>query len=577
MANLIRISEFKPEYSENIFENTANFENEPSVNVTSGTMSHSYESDITFDGGKSIYLTPTSYNSTNIAFNFGTALQTNIVNQGNYFLSFRILNANTTNIAFVPFVMYVKVWEDGINTQTFQFTSSSDELNDSKKWITWGQGLELTGTLIDFTFEIDADVTYPFSNITFYLDALKLELDDRFLGVPSIYSKPYKSIAKTYQNIIFVESLADLPASLSGVRNLSSNKTYFIADNIDLLGDRLVGGANTTILGASSEVSILTSTGLGSGIPLLTSIYSTPIRNIAIIDVDTAVSFDGTTNPNDMALDWTGVNFVNVPNIGTIKGASNFVYDKGAFLNSKGMKFDGTIGTIALNNSLFSGDGLSGNILDVLSTCTIIRRFRVIYSSIIATSSTIGINVNSSATIPSESYILDTINFSGGGTYLSGVAVTDNKTLFVNCKGISNTAEISQYYMNGNATTTTISATNTPVKVSGTTTSASITQKFTNTNNRGTYNGSFTRYFKVTATLSLESGTNNQIGCYIAKNGSVLGDSEVYGTTSGTGRAENIVVQTLVELSENDYIEIFVENASAVSNVLVTDLNTIII
>ena len=46
--------------------------------------------------------------------------------------------------------------------------------------------------------------------------------------------------------------------------------------------------------------------------------------------------------------------------------------------------------------------------------------------------------------------------------------------------------------------------------------------------------------------------------------------AEVYGTTSGTGRAENIVVQTLVKLSTNDYIEIFVENATATNNVTVT-------
>lgn len=378
------------------------------------------------------------------------------------------------------------------------------------------------------------------------------------------------------EQIVFVSKKSDFPTAVDGVITLEDNKTYYITSNVDLTGDRLVGGANTTILGASSENCSLTSTGLGVGVPLLSSIYTTPIRHIAINDVDTAVSFDGTSNPNEMALDWTGVNFVNVPNIGNIKEASNFIFDKGAFLNSKGLKFDGTIGTIALNNSLFSGDGLAGSLLEILSTCTITRRFRVIYSSVVSFSSTIGINVSGSASIPNESYILDTVNFSGGGTYLSGVVVTDNKTLFVNCKGINNTDEISQYYMNGNVTTTTIVATDTPTKVLGTTTSASVTQKFTNTDNKATYDGSIARYFKVTATLSVESGNNNQVGCYIAKNGTVLNDSEVYGTTSGSGRAENIVIQTLVELTTNDYIEIFVENATASNNITVTDLNVII-
>ena len=378
-------------------------------------------------------------------------------------------------------------------------------------------------------------------------------------------------------DFVIVESVSDFPTPVGGVINLEDNKTYYITTTIDLVGNLLLGGANTTILGSSSENSILTSTGLAMGTPLLSSIYTTPIRHISFKDVHTAIGFDGALNSDEMALDCTGVNFVNVPNVGIVKDASNFIFDKGAFLNSKGLSFDGTIGTVGFGNSLFSGDGLAGDLLSIESTCTITRRFRIIYSSVVAFGSTVGVNVDASATIPVEGYILDTVNFSGGSTYLSGVSVTDNKSLFVNCKGIENTAEISQYYMNGNATATTIASIGVAVKVAGTTTSSSVTQKFTNTDNRATYIGSLTRFFKVTASLSLESGNNNQIGVYIAKNGTLINESEVYGTTSGSGRAENIVVQTLVQLSENDYIEIFVENDSSTSNITVTDLNVIII
>ena len=47
--------------------------------------------------------------------------------------------------------------------------------------------------------------------------------------------------------------------------------------------------------------------------------------------------------------------------------------------------------------------------------------------------------------------------------------------------------------MNGNATATTIASTGVAVKVEAITTSASVTQKFTNTSNRATYVGSLTR------------------------------------------------------------------------------------
>jgi len=190
MANLVRITNFKSEYSENLFSEMANFQNEPTINVTSGTMTSSYGSTYLFDSNKSLFLRPTSYDTTNIAFNFGTALQKTVSHLGNYFFTFRLLNPNTTNEFFVPFTMHVKLWEDGINTQTFTFQSSGDEVNDSKKWVTWGQSFNVTGAEIDFSFEIEADTSYPLSFITFYLDGFKLEYDDRFLNIPSIYSKP---------------------------------------------------------------------------------------------------------------------------------------------------------------------------------------------------------------------------------------------------------------------------------------------------------------------------------------------------------------------------------------------------
>jgi len=523
----------------------------------------------TFESFKISYINTSSIN--NIVFSIdGNDLI--IENDGSYIFSYRFFKTDETadvNLVCNVFVNGILQPDNELNQNLYLASGFEDN-----SWQTYAQTLDLlAGDVITMTFDTFSDT----SSVDLWFDGLKLEYDNKGYGIPTTYSLPINYFLNQSENFLFIDSLEDLPTEVGGTITLLDNVAYYFTKKLDLNGNKLVGGSNTTILGSSSETSGLTSTGLGVGIPLYTSIYTTPIRNISFYDVDTAFSFDGTSNPNDMALDWTGVNFINVPNVGTIKEASNFVFDKGAFLNSKGLKFDGSIGTVALNNSLFSGDGLAGDLIKILSTCTITRRFRVIYSSVVASGSTVGINVDVSATIPNESYILDTINFAGGGTYLSGVIVTDNKTLFVNCKGISNTAEISQYYMNGNLTTTTISATNTPVKVSGTTTSASVTQKFTNTNNRATYEGSFTRYFRVTATLSLQSGNNNQVGCYIAKNGVVLNDSEVYGTTSGSGRAENIVIQTLVELSTNDYIEIFVENATATNNVLVTDLNVVII
>jgi len=375
-------------------------------------------------------------------------------------------------------------------------------------------------------------------------------------------------------DIVFVNTPSDLPTPVSNVITLADNVTYYFTTTVDLLGDRLVGGENTVILGSSSENSRITSTGLGVGVALFTTEWTTPIRHVTFQDVDTALDIDGSINV-PLALDWTGVNFLNVPNIGLIDTADNFIFSKGAILNSQNLQFDGSHGTIGIDNSIFTGTGSAGNIIDILATCTITRRFRLIYSSVVAFSSSVGINVNISATIPTEGYILDTINFSGGGTYLSGVDYTDNKTRFVNSKGIENTAEIGNYYMTNNATATTISATNTPTKALGTTTANAINQKFTHTDNRLTYVGALIRDFQVTATVSLSSGNNNLVGVYVAKNGVVIPSSEMYSTTSSGGKAESITCQTILELNQNDYVEIWVENNTATTNITTEYLNVI--
>ena len=385
---------------------------------------------------------------------------------------------------------------------------------------------------------------------------------------------PISDFGISGSNFNFISQKSDFPEAVSGVITLEADVTYFLTDFIDLTGDRLVGASNTTIIGGSSENCGLTSTGLSAGVPLFTSEWTTPIRHITFKDVDTAFSFDGTTNL--VALDWTGVNFVNVPNVGTINTCDNFIFTKGAFLEAQNLILTGTIGTVAFNQSLFNAYGTANPIFVLDSGLTITRRFRIIYSSLIALSGETAISIDGAATLPNEGVILDTCNFAGGGTYLSGIDFQDNEALFVNNVGITNSREVSQYYMNNNATATTVSATNTEYKAAGTTISGSLTSKFTNTDNRATYTGSIERIFSVTATMSITSGNNNQIGMYIAKNGTVIPESETYMTTNGSGRAEAAAIQAIVTLTTNDYIEIFVENATATNNITVTDLNVLI-
>lgn len=425
-----------------------------------------------------------------------------------------------------------------------------------------------------------SSVLFPDGNSYAYNEA---EMTNTFASVEAFLDQigTWKSEGQgkgldTITNFVFVSSVSDLPAAVAGVITLAAETTYFFTQDIDLVGSRLVGSSDTVILGASSENATITSTGLGTGLSnaLFTTEWTTPIRHVTFGNVDTAINIDGVTNA-PVALDWTGVNFLNVPNVGQISTCDNFIFSKGAFLNSQGLIFTGTVGTIGIDNSIFVGDGSAGNILEVNASATITRRFRIIYSSIVAFGSTVGINVSTSATIPTEAYILDTINFSGGGTYTSGVDYLDNKVRWSDVRGLVNTAEFGNYYMTNNATITPIAVSGTAYKILGTTTANAINQKFTHTDNRLTYTGGLDRNFQVSATVSFTSGNNKVIGLYINKNGTVVPSSEMYATTSGSGRAESIHVQTVLDLTANDYIELWIENDTDTTDITVEFLNLI--
>jgi len=373
--------------------------------------------------------------------------------------------------------------------------------------------------------------------------------------------------------VVRVTAPGHFGALTNGVYTLAAGTTYLVVTEVDLGGARLVASANTVISGYSSENCRIKSTGL-TGVALLTSIYTLPLLHITI-EADVALDLDAVDS--NQALDWDGVNFTNCATVGTIANYGNVIWRGCALLSSANLTFDGSIGTVGFDGCLFVG--IAGQTtIDLPATFTATRRFRVIYSAFVVFGGATGIDVDVSATIPVESYILDTVNFSGGATYTAGVPYSDNKALFVNNKGISNSASIGVMTMTGNSTVTAVAVTDVDYKTEGVTTlDAGVSQKFTMpVDNRLTYGGAINREFRVTATVTLTSANNTQVGVSFAKNGSVVASSEVLTTTDGNGRHENIMAQAVVPMAENDYIEVWVKNATDTRDITVTDFNVVV-
>lgn len=398
-------------------------------------------------------------------------------------------------------------------------------------------------------------------------------IDNALRGVPAS-----GVAAGTFTKFTYVSALADLPTPVASVITLLGDHTYFFCGAVDLLGNRMVGAFNTCILGASSENAFITSTGLGVGVPLLTTEWTTAMRHVTFQDVDTVLDINGVTNA-PVALDWTGVNFENVPNIGTIDTCENVIITKGAFLSAENLLFTGTIGTVSIADSLLQGSGAANAIIVGDAGLTITRRLRIIYSSLIAFGSTTGIDISASATLPDESFILDTVNFSGGGTYLPGLTDGSNKALFTNCIGITNTSVNGQMYMAGNVTPTVVAVTSTFYKVLGATTASADNRKYDHAANRLTNRAAVERKYLILCQLSFTAGANNicEFGFYDSKLGAVRTPSRTKSTANAAGRLENMALSCVVQHSDGDYIEIHAANISATTNITVDSMNVVVV
>ncbi len=129
-----------------------------------------------------------------------------------------------------------------------------------------------------------------------------------------------------------------------------------------------------------------------------------------------------------------------------------------------------------------------------------------------------------------------------------------------------------QVHIQGNSTATTIGTAGTPVKAAGTFT-VGIQSGFTgDTTGKIVYNGTITRVVAVhvTATIKPASANNQDLFIQIAKNGTVEAGSKIVREVD-TAQTANCSTFFNVSLAQNDYVELYVGNATSTDNVVVTD------
>ncbi len=365
---------------------------------------------------------------------------------------------------------------------------------------------------------------------------------------------------------VFVAQLSDFPAPVSGVITLASNTLYTITSIIDIGANTIAYGGNSELRGLNSSISGISSTSVN---PLIAC--DNQLMRISMITL---------TNPGGDLFDFTGsasASFImsqvvsfSYQNIGTFHNTGSGTMNTCAFFGGvNGILFTGTgAGQWIIQATGFSG--FSGKALDFGAA--------VFQTISIATTAFTGLGGSTSITGLAASGNISTrasiggCTFNGAGTPLSGISNDDIKYTFVGNFGVQDTKEDALISLNDNATETVITTIDTPVLTAGTWVVERESFFTCTTGGRCTYVGEKDLVVPVdiSATIASASGTNKDIHVYLALNGTVIPNSGKQARVSSTDSA-NIGIVWQLELTTNDYLEMFVENNADTINLVASD------
>lgn len=365
---------------------------------------------------------------------------------------------------------------------------------------------------------------------------------------------------------VVVNDITDLPAAVGSIITLADDTEYLFNNDINVGTDRFVLGDNCVIAGADSAMITLTYT--GSGIMFTSADKTWTIKNITISCASgTFIDFDG-----------TGVEIFQLKNsvviastLGTIDDFNGIHFDDMQFqVTTDGFLFGGVNGVILIESTL--GTIAAGTVYD-LGTATF-NGFAITDSFTTLNGTSVFLDgAASSANITAGNLAsVHNCRFFGAGTPLQTITVSDIRWQFAVNDDIPDTNKDCLMSQVGNTTETVISVVSTPVKLLGPWTEEDAFFFSTDATGKMTYIGEKDIEVNVDMSFSAApvSGTNKAINFYVAKNGSIIANSESFNNLSA-GDPSRTTLLWRVSLSPNDFIEPFVENDTDTVNVLVSD------
>jgi hypothetical protein len=372
--------------------------------------------------------------------------------------------------------------------------------------------------------------------------------------------------ATTRNNYVLVKSAADFPAPVSGVITLAAGTTYEINGTITLTSKINLNGCYLIGADATNDKLIYTpSTG-----EMFTGTKGGSIKTLTLTAATTGAKLFNVDMAGTETLLVRDCNVIGCKDVGLVKGGNVVFFSVINYAgNTNGITYQNNSTLLLDNTAWFSTN--AGTFEKLAGTFNLIEKLGGFSQPMSANSAT-ALDVTGITSIIEAGNLKNTA-FIGNGIKVNG---TFSKKWEVEAAGLNTEkdATATGTLFVSAAVNTAIAATDTPVKIAGTTTATELARFTSPVNNRLVYDGTKTRTFIVTAAISASGVSGSNVySFYIFRNGMEITASRQRTKVSSTvGDVQIITIVSTVTLAPGDYVEVWTENNSSNNDLNVQNL-----
>lgn len=373
-------------------------------------------------------------------------------------------------------------------------------------------------------------------------------------------------------NVVFVNQLSDLPTAAAGKITLAAATTYLFGASINIGTDFLQFSSGSALVSMAAFTATVTYTGTS---PMLQGAdANTRIKDINLNSPNADLfSWADTGGGGTSVIIITDVLVIACKAVGTFDDINTLVINGATVIDcTTGIAFlgDSHVGTRLESFSMIStsatyiGIDLTGATLSTLFMEGLI---------LAGGAGSIGIKGDTASANITADFIanISGVQFQGVTTPLSGVSVDDIRFNFQGNGGIADTMPDALTAFTANVIDTVVEV-GVPTLVLGTWVEVRASQYTTTAAGRVTLLSERDVVTPIDITLSVEpvSGTNQIVRAYIALNGTVIIASGI-STHIDNSDPKVITIPWQLNLSKDDYIEVYIENETSGIDLTVLD------